>query len=235
MGLTKKGRKKRKKRILSKDDTKRVFDSLITLISEVLRRIAAQEQMIRTNYQKAGRQVSMDQMYDFCQKMLDQEMTSSEPLVYIKHNTTEAAVAAGVKKYGEDPEIKERVARFTQLANSVKKADTTIPDDLTEEKFTALLSEMMESITQAMEKTVESVKEAGADSKSPEFQQALTTQFQPAVQTISAATMKKYGVSEDVFTAAMTKFQSSPVFNATLTRLTNEQQERFSAIGVSHE
>lgn len=234
--LTRKSRRKKNKRkVLSKEDLCQVFDSLISTITEALKRIAGQERLIRQNYKDAGKQVSIDSMYKFCQQRLEEEMAIAEPQVYDKHHTTEAAVAAAVKKFGDDLEVSQRVERFQKLALQVRKQDVAVPSHITEEVFIQLMTEMMESITKAMEDTVADVVSKGADTKSPEFNMAMATQFQPAVQAISASSMQKYGITEEIFTVAMTKFQESPTFNLALTALTNEQHARFQAIGVSND
>lgn len=230
--LTKK-KKKSKKRFLTKEQLCKVFDSLVEKIIEVLRRIAAQEKMVTQNYAAAGKTISIDEMYQFCQQRLEEEMASAEPEVYNKHNTTEAAVAAAVAKFEDDLEVKERVKRFQQLAMQVRKPKAEVPAHLTEKIFIELMTEMMENITKAMEATVEAVKSKGGTPKSPEFNQAMAMQFQPAVQAISSSVMSKYNITEEIFTTAMSKFQESDTFKDALTKLTNDQHDRFTAMGVS--
>jgi len=226
---------RRDKKELDVEKLVSVLDAFAQGIEEAAQAIAKQEKMVRQRMKMAGRSISEEEMYMYCQSEFEQLMMTREAAIYEKFKTTEGACKKAWQKYRKDPSVAKVEARIVTGASVFERKEVEIPDSFTEEKLLELVGELVDATTKAMESVVAELAKRGItpQSNQSQFLSLFQRLFQQKSQKIQTEIPAKHGITEAVYNSAIQKYQDSPAFQVKMELLKANQQRIFEAAGLN--
>ncbi|TMW57001.1 hypothetical protein Poli38472_002926 [Pythium oligandrum] len=215
---------------LHKDQLLSILETICSQMGQVVMQLAKLEAKIRQESSQSGRALPEDQLASYLMGQFEEAMKAIESQVYAKFQTTEDEVKIATEYY-EEQEDKDVVNAVTKLQDLYRVmtgggfSDVEVPEDLTLEKFIAIMHETMESLNVAMEEVCLEVKELNPDNK----EDAINQRYVKRADALSTEIHAKHGLTREVLQAAMMKYQQEPAFLMAMTELQQQQAERFAA------
>lgn len=126
--------------------------------------LAKVEAKVRQESAQSGRPLPEDQLASYLMGQFEEAMKAIEAQVYAKFQTNEEEVKLATEYYEEeeDKDVANAVTKLQDLYRVMTGggfSDVEVPEDLTLEKFIAIMHETMESLNRAMEEVCLEVKE----------------------------------------------------------------------------
>ncbi|GLE01922.1 hypothetical protein PINS_up010760 [Pythium insidiosum] len=215
---------------LHKDQLLSILDTICSQMGQIVMQLAKLEAKIRQESSQSGRVLPEDQLASYLMGQFEEAMKAIESQVYAKFQTTEDEVKIATEYYEEqeDKDIANAVTKLQDLYRVMTGggfSDVEVPEDLTLEKFIAIMHETMESLNVAMEEVCLEVKELNPDNK----EDAINQRYVKRADALSTEIHAKHGLTREVLQAAMMKYQQEPAFLMAMTELQQQQAERFAA------
>jgi hypothetical protein len=194
--------------------------------------LAKLEAKLRQESSQIGRALPEDQLASYLMGQFEEAMKVVESQVYAKYQTTEDEVRVATEYFeeDEDKEVGLAVAKLQELYRVMTGggvSDAEVPEDLTLDKFIAIMEETMEALNLAMEEVCLEVKEM--DLKGESKEEVINQKYVKLADARSTDIHAKYGLTREILHAAMMKYQQEPKFLMVLTELQQTQAERFQA------
>lgn len=214
---------------LPKEQLLSILETICTQMGQVVVQLAKLEAKIRQESSQSGRSLPEDQLASYLMGQFEEAMKAIESQVYAKFQTTEDEVKAATEYYEEeqDEDVANGVSKLQELYRVMTGggfSDAEVPEDLTLEKFIAIMRETMESLNVAMEEVCLEVKELNPENK----EDAINQRYVKRADALSNEIHAKHGLTRAVLQAAMMKYQQQPEFLMAMTELQQQQAQRFA-------
>ena len=225
---------KRANRDMSVDRLVTILEAFAQAIDECGQNIAKQEKMVRQRMKLAGRAVSDEDMFRYCQSEFENAMEAKEASIYQQFKTSESACKQAWHKYRDNETVAKLESRILMAASVFEQPEVELPESFTEAKLLQLNGELVEATTKAMEETIAELAKRGVtgDTNKSQFVSQFQKLFQQKTQKIQVEIPLKYGVSDAQYNAAAMKYQDSPVFQAQMEQLKANQMRIFQEAGL---
>lgn len=221
--------------VLTKEQLLKIYVAFNKALDAPVSKLPEQAVQIREHYMRQGREIPDDQVIQICQQSLLQEMKKFESQLYSHYRTTEKQVKKALKLYKDDKSVQEQLAKMRDLASVVAPVgvdESIIPDDFTEDTLIEYLTAMFDDICTLMEKCSKTVVDQGVSKSDASYQARVLSIFQPQVEIVSANLPSKFGITDEVFKAAVVKYETPRVMQA-ITVLYADRTKRFEACGIT--
>lgn len=156
----------------------KIFEGVVQAMEQAGLSVAEKEKRIRQNSRQQNKHVSDDEMYQFCYDEFMNDIKQREEAIYKKFKTTESACKKAARKHGSNAEFQTLVKRMNQIASMFERKEAEVPDWFTESKMIALMRDLMEETSQAMEDCVQELSSRGCTKNHPQFQSVVQVLFQ---------------------------------------------------------
>lgn len=213
-----------------RDQLVAMFRDMVTGMQEIIFGLAKMEQQMRQ------RKISQDEMVTALSSQYRDQMQRIQIRAFEKYNTNEEQAERASEKYHNDPEFMKLLHQMEVLNNAltagVPHPDpeklAKLPSSLTCDKTIEIMTEIMETMTDAMEYSVQSVKAKHAPLPPP--QDEIDNLYLQKIKICKDNVLTKFQLDSEMLDIALQKYATDSKLSETIVNLQSKQQARLEAL-----
>lgn len=220
---------------LGRDQLVAMFRDMVTGMQEVIFGLAKMEQQMRQQ------KVSQEEMQAALSTQYRDQMQRIQIRAFEKYNTDEEQAEKASEKYHDDSEFKKLLHQM-EVLNDALTAGVPPPDpdklaklpaSLTVDKTIEIMTDIMESLTQAMEDSVNAVKAKHAPLPPPPAE--IDAMYLEKIKVCKERVLHTYELDSEMLDIALQKYATNPKLSETIVNLQSKQQARLEALRVGEQ
>lgn len=216
-----------------RDQLVAMFRDMVTGMQEVIFGLAKMEQQMRQQ------QVSQDKMVAALSSQYRDQMQRIQIRAFEKYNTNDEQAERASEKYHDDPEFKKLLHQMEVLNNAltagVPPPDpeklAKLPASVTVEKTIEIMTDIMETMTKAMEDSCNAVKAKYAPHPPPQTE--INQMYLEKIKVCKDSVLTKYSLDSEMLDIALQKYATDQKLSETIVNLQSKQQARMEACSVN--
>jgi len=220
---------------LSLELTIKIMSEIAVEVQKIAISLSKKEESLRKETMMAGQKVNEDGLRDLLVGEIHKGVELAESQIYAKYDVVQAQVEAGCKNHQSNAAVAKACQDITAILSIGSEPEAApLPDDFTLEKAIAVMEDLMEGMSIALEECSAIVRaQLGNDLRTKEASAAINQLYVQRYPLVEGAVHKKHKCNKSTIEAALMKYQMEPAFNMKMQELSTKQKQRMQACGVS--